>query len=182
MPIRLNVTVAGKEAEPRQHQFEFEPAADGAQAGEARCSLDGEDAGSANWARIAPGLYSILLNGCSYDVRVNRPIGGRGSSDYDVSVDGETFRVAVRDPRARRQPAGGASAAGAREIAAPMPGKIVRLLVKEGDDVQADQGLLVVEAMKMQNELRAPRAGRVERVYASEGAGVETGAPLIRLG
>jgi len=65
---------------------------------------------------------------------------------------------------------------------APMPGKIVRILVTEGQEVKRDQGLLVIEAMKMQNELRAPRAGRVERVYMTEGRGVETGARLLRLG
>jgi biotin carboxyl carrier protein len=62
-----------------------------------------------------------------------------------------------------------------------MPGKIVKTLVTEGQEVQHNQGLLVIEAMKMQNELRAPRAGRVERVYTAEGQGVETGTRLLRL-
>jgi pyruvate carboxylase subunit B len=62
-----------------------------------------------------------------------------------------------------------------------MPGKIVKVLVTEGQEVSRDQGLLVIEAMKMQNELRAPRAGRIERVYMEEGRGVESGARLVRL-
>ncbi len=64
---------------------------------------------------------------------------------------------------------------------APMPGKIVKILVTENQEVSRDQGLLVIEAMKMQNELRAPRAGRIERVYVKEGGGVESGARLLRL-
>ena len=62
-----------------------------------------------------------------------------------------------------------------------MPGKIVKILVTEGQEVQRDQGLLVIEAMKMQNELRAPRAGRIDRIYMAEGRGVESGARLLRL-
>jgi pyruvate carboxylase subunit B len=62
-----------------------------------------------------------------------------------------------------------------------MPGRIVKILVSEGQEVRGNQGLLVIEAMKMQNELRAPRAGRVERVYLAEGRGVEAGARLVRL-
>ena len=62
-----------------------------------------------------------------------------------------------------------------------MPGKVVKILVAEGQDVTRDQGLLVMEAMKMQNEMRAPRDGRIERVYVQEGAGVESRARLLRL-
>jgi pyruvate carboxylase subunit B len=62
-----------------------------------------------------------------------------------------------------------------------MPGRVVKVLVREGEEVTAGQGLLVMEAMKMQNELRAPRAGCVERIHIAEGVGVETGSPLLRL-
>jgi biotin carboxyl carrier protein len=62
-----------------------------------------------------------------------------------------------------------------------MPGKIVKILVAQHEEVAAGTGLLVIEAMKMQNELRAPRAGRVEEVYVEEGKGVETGTRLLRL-
>jgi biotin carboxyl carrier protein len=181
LATRLNVSVARRESEPRQHHLELEAAVAGQEGGEVRCLVDGEEAGVANWARIAPGLYSILLDGRSYDVRVNHPGSKTTAPDYDVRVDGEAFHVAVHDPRSRHQPAGIAGHAGPQEITAPMPGKIVKLLVREGDLVEPDQGLLVIEAMKMQNELRAPRAGRVDRIYAAEGAGVETGAPLVRV-
>jgi len=180
MPTRLNITLARRLSEPQQHHLEFEAALAGEQDGELHCILDGEEAGLANWARVAPGLYSILLDGRSYDVRVNHA-GTAISSDFEVRVGSEAFRVAVRDPRSRRQSTGVAGATGPQEITAPMPGKIAKLLVREGDEVEADQGLLVIEAMKMQNELRSPRAGRVERIYPGEGAGVETGSPLVRL-
>jgi biotin carboxyl carrier protein len=170
--------LAAPESGSREHQLELEAATAGEQGGQIRCVVDGGDAALADWARIAPGIYSILVNGHSYDVHVRRP-GGTAPS-YDVRVGSESFRVVVRDPRARQQPTGDGPT-GPQEITAPMPGKVVKLLVSEGEEVEADDGLLVMEAMKMQNELRAPRSGRVERVYATEGLGVETGAPLIRL-
>jgi biotin carboxyl carrier protein len=89
--------------------------------------------------------------------------------------------VELGDPRRWRRTGSSIEAEGPQEIVAPIPGKIVKVLVTEGQEVERDQGLLVIEAMKMQNELRAPRAGRVERVYMAEGRGVETGARLLRL-
>jgi biotin carboxyl carrier protein len=68
---------------------------------------------------------------------------------------------------------------GAKQVLAPMPGKIVKVLVKAGDQVAARQGLIVVEAMKMENELRSPRAGRVADVLVTEGASVEAGRVLV---
>ena len=62
-----------------------------------------------------------------------------------------------------------------------MPGKIAKVLIAEGQQVSSGDGLLVIEAMKMQNEIRALRSGRVEKIYVSEGAGVETGFRLVRL-
>lgn len=70
---------------------------------------------------------------------------------------------------------------GARRLEAPMPGRIVKLLVAEGDTVEKGQGLLIVEAMKMENELKAPASARVERILVTEGQGVEKGARLIEL-
>ena len=74
-----------------------------------------------------------------------------------------------------------AESSGAHQVLAPMPGRIVRVLVAPGDDVAARQGLVVVEAMKMENELRAPRAARVKEVHAREGASVEAGRVLVVL-
>ena len=92
--------------------------------------------------------------------------------DVMVSVDGRRFRGEPLDA--------GRSTEDAR-ITAPMPGRVVRVLVKAGDDVGARQGLVVVEAMKMENELAAPRAGRVAEVLVTEGQSIEAGRLLVRL-
>jgi biotin carboxyl carrier protein len=137
----------------------------------------------ADCAEIASGVYSILLKGKSYQAFVSNPPGEvqgpRGH--YVVAIGAGQYRVELRDPRQRRLTGASFEEEGPQEIVAPMPGKIVKILVAEGQEVEKDQGLLVIEAMKMQNELRAPRAGRVERVYRTEGGGVETGVPLLRL-
>jgi biotin carboxyl carrier protein len=91
----------------------------------------------------------------------------------------EEFTAEVIDPRAwsgRRHTA--VEAEGRQQIVAPMPGKVVRLLVKAGDAVEAGQGLLVMEAMKMQNEIRSPKSGVVERLLATEGQAVNAGEVL----
>jgi len=132
---------------------------------------------------ITPGVYSILLNGKTYEAFVSkRPGEAPGfASPYFIEVGLRRYVVELHDPRHWRRTGSSIEAEGPQEIVAPMPGKIVKVLVTEGQEVSRDQGLLVIEAMKMQNELRAPRAGRVERVYMEEGRGVESGARLVRL-
>ena len=132
---------------------------------------------------ITPGVYSILINGRTYEASVSQRSGDApGLSTPTVVVMGpRSYRVEVRDPRQWRRSGSAVEGDGPQEITAPMPGKIVKVLVTEGQDVARDQGLLVIEAMKMQNELRAPRAGRVTHIYATEGRGVESGARLVRL-
>jgi biotin carboxyl carrier protein len=78
-----------------------------------------------------------------------------------------------------RRAAGKFSLEGPQRVDAPMPGKVVRVLVKLGDEVQEGQGLVVVEAMKMENELKSPKAGKVTELHAQEGAAVESGAKLV---
>ncbi len=104
---------------------------------------------------------------------------GKGPGLLDVAAEGRTIAVRVQtDERSRRRGSGAADASGPQQILAPMPGKVVRVLVAAGDEVQARQGLVVVEAMKMENELRAARAGRVVSVSAVEGQSVDAGAVL----
>jgi biotin carboxyl carrier protein len=69
--------------------------------------------------------------------------------------------------------------AGTQQVLAPMPGKVVKILVKAGDEVKARQGLVVIEAMKMENELRSPKDGRVSDLLVTEGASVEAGRLLV---
>jgi biotin carboxyl carrier protein len=101
--------------------------------------------------------------------------------DQLVHINGRAVKVGFVD-RARRPGMGGASAAGAsasKDVVAPMPGRIVKVLVKAGDEVAVGQGLVVVEAMKMENELRARRKGTVAAVRVSEGMSVEAGTVLV---
>ena len=144
--------------------------------------LDGETT-EAQEEEITPGVYSILVGGGSHEAHVsNRPGDPAGlQSPYVVTVGLRHYLVEIRDPRRRRVGGSAMEAEGPQEIVAPMPGKIVKVLVRESQEVRRDQGLVVIEAMKMQNELHAPRSGRVERIYVQEGMGVETGFRLLRM-
>jgi len=123
-----------------------------------------------------PCVYSILLDGRSYDARIEETPSG-----LVVVIDGHRFEIQVLDPRRwdRKSARGGGE--GLQNIAAPMPGKVVRVLVKPGEAVEAGQGLVVVEAMKMQNEIHATRTARVLSVPAAEGATVLAGEVLVTL-
>jgi biotin carboxyl carrier protein len=142
----------------------------------------GDQALEAQCEEITPGVYSLLIDGRSYEAYVSKGPGDAPAGPFVIVVGRRRYLVDLHDPRRRRRTGSSIEAEGPQEIVAPMPGKIVKVLVNEGQEVQRNQGLLVIEAMKMQNELRAPRAGRVERVYMAAGRGVETGARLLRLG
>ncbi|WP_243301618.1 biotin/lipoyl-containing protein [Geothrix oryzisoli] len=129
---------------------------------------------------LEPGCYSILLDGRSVEVRLDQA----KSSDpeahaYRAMLYDGAYEFALVDPR--RALLGGSGGAGASGgvLSSPMPGKIVKLLVQPGDPVQEGQTLLVMEAMKMQNELKTATTGTVKTVHVQEGATVETGAALI---
>jgi biotin carboxyl carrier protein len=113
----------------------------------------------------------------SYDVSIDR----RGRSQRLVHINGRTIPVSFVDPRAasaRREGHAGATS-GSTRIETPMAGRVVKVLVKPGDFVTPRQTLVIVEAMKMENELRAPRAGMVSDVRAAEGASIDAGAVLV---
>lgn len=103
------------------------------------------------------------------------------AGDFDVHFDGRTIPVQVRPAgsfgRQKKDTAAGGS--GPQRVTSPMPGKVVRILVKPGAEVKARQGLVVVEAMKMENELRAARDGRVREVAVAEGQSVDAGTVLL---
>lgn len=115
--------------------------------------------------------WSILIDGHSYAVEIL----GAG----EVSVDGHVFHIDVFDPRELRGRRSAADSSGPQAIAAPMPGRVIRVLVEPGQEVAAGEGLIVVEAMKMQNEMKAPRAGRVTAVKTVAGATVSAGDVLL---
>ena len=109
---------------------------------------------------------------------------GEGRGRYGLTVDGHTFAVEALDERTRTirdLSAAGAAAAGPAPLVAPMPGLVVRVNVAVGDAVTAGQGLVVMEAMKMENELRAAAGGTVRAVHAEPGTAVNKGAVLVEL-
>lgn len=102
---------------------------------------------------------------------------GPQPNEVAVYTHGGTLDAVVNGRRSRRR--GGTAGAGEQRVIAPMPGKVLRVLVQPGDEVAARQPLVVVEAMKMENELSAPRGGRVRDVAVQEGASVEAGRLLV---
>jgi biotin carboxyl carrier protein len=119
---------------------------------------------------LAPGSFSVLIGGRSYEAV---------ASGTEIRVNGRAFSVELFDPRALRGRKAAGAIEGRRNIAAMMPGKVVRLLVAAGDPVESGQGLIVVEAMKMQNEMKSPQAGRVVEVKTKPGAAVSAGEVLM---
>jgi biotin carboxyl carrier protein len=158
--VIFDIELAGK-----KHRVEM-----GERSEKPQWSIDGH-ALEADAVEISPGVYSVLFGGRSIEVRVARVAG-----KLRIAVGGREIEAEVRDPREwQRGRHGAAETEGRQQIAAPMPGKIVRLLVAAGDAVEAGQGLIVVEAMKMQNEIRSPKSGTVERIAVKEGQTVNAG-------
>ena len=134
--------------------------------------------------RVGESALSMLVHatGADRSRSIDASFAQTPAGDLDVHVDGRVVPVQVRPAgsfgrQKKTGAAGGAS--GPQRILAPMPGKVVRVLVKPGDEVKARQGLVVVEAMKMENELKAARDGRVRDVTAREGQSVDAGAVLL---
>jgi biotin carboxyl carrier protein len=135
-------------------------------------------------ARVDASTLSLLVLGereVSHEVSL---VDGREPGEMEVYLRAGVVQVRVSGaPGQKRWSAKGVGLAGAttgpQRIVAPMPGKVVKVLVAPGDEVTARQGLVVIEAMKMENELRAPRAGRVKDVQVVEGALVEAGRLLV---
>ncbi len=117
-----------------------------------------------------PGSFSVLIGERSYEV-----IAAGG----EIRVNGRAFHVQIFDPREMRGRKSAGGGEGRQKIAAMMPGKVVRVLVAQGDAVEAGQGLVVVEAMKMQNEMKSSKAGRVAEVKTRAEATVAAGEVLM---
>src|SRR5215469_13697856 len=119
-------------------------------------------------------VLSLLIDGRSYEIKREQT-----ATDLHMWVGSNRFAVEVRDPRSLRSRRGVEGAAdGPKKLVAPMPGRVVRLLVAENDSVEAGQGVIVVEAMKMQNEIKSPKKGRVQKIVAAAGAAVNAGDVL----
>ena len=126
--------------------------------------------------RIDGDVWSLILAGRSWDVTAT-PSGPQ----WRVRVGPDEFLVDVLDPTGAGVADASRVATGPAVVTSVMPGRIVRVLVKDGDEVAEAQGLVVVEAMKMENEIGAPRAGRVKAVKVAPGQAVESGAVLVEL-
>jgi len=133
-------------------------------------------------ARIGEFGLSLFLNDgdiMSREVQV-APVGVTG--ELLAVLDGRSVGVTVNGRRSRRRAADAAgSGAGEQSVLAPMPGRVVRVLVGPGDEVTARQPVVVVEAMKMENELRSPKTGTVREVTVSTGMSVEAGRVLVTI-
>ena len=166
--MKFEVLISGVGGQ-RKHTVELERSGRGYS-----ISLDGQVI-QADAAIVAESTVSVLIAGQGFEVQVTPSPDGH----LRLQSGAHEFTAVLEDPRAwpgRRHAAW--EAEGRQQIVAPMPGKVVRLLVATGDEVDAGQGLVVVEAMKMQNEIRSPKKGRVERLEVKEGQPVNAGEIL----
>jgi biotin carboxyl carrier protein len=135
-----------------------------------RCCLDGRDI-QIDAVLARPDVLSILLGGKAYEIKRERT-----PTDTHFWVGSARYAVELQDPRSlRNRRAGISEDKGPRKLIASMPGKVVRVLLPENASVEAGQGVLVVEAMKMQNEIKSPKKGIVQRIVAGEGTAVSAG-------
>ena len=133
------------------------------------CRVDGREV-EVDAVLARPSVLSLRLGNKAYEVKCER-VGG----DVHIWVGSQRFAVDVRDPRSLRSRARAADDHGPKRLTAPMPGKVVRILLTQGTEVEAGAGVLVVEAMKMQNEVKSPKKGTIQKILVSEGAAVNAG-------
>ncbi|HTV64650.1 MAG TPA: biotin/lipoyl-containing protein [Bryocella sp.] len=138
------------------------------------CRVDGQEM-EVDAALTARDVLSVLLGGKAYEIKRERSLQG----ELHMIIGSARYAVDVQDPRSLRTRRAVAGAdAGPQKIKAAMPGKIVRILVKEHDEVKAGDGVIVMEAMKMQNEMKSPKDGRVQKILTAEGSTVNAGDTL----
>jgi biotin carboxyl carrier protein len=136
------------------------------------CSLEGSEI-EVDAVLVRPDVLSLRIGNQAYEVKRERVAG-----ELYVWVGSVRFAAAVRDPRSLRSRSRAAEDQGARKLIAPMPGRVVRILAREGLEVELGSGVLVVEAMKMQNEIKSPKKGRIQKILVREGAAVNAGDVL----
>ncbi len=136
------------------------------------CRLDGRGI-EVDAVLARPDVISLRIGNKAYEVKCERVAG-----EMHLWVGSACFAVELRDPRSLRGRTRAADDHGPRKLTAPMPGKIVRVLVGEGAQVEAGAGVLVVEAMKMQNEIKSPKKGKIQKILVGAGAAVNAGDVL----
>jgi biotin carboxyl carrier protein len=162
------IVVGGSGKTGERYRLELEKAAAGWE-----CKLNGKPV---HIDAVIPrrDVLSLLVDGHAYEIKREQT-----ATDLHMWVGSSRFAVELHDPRSlkSRLKASG-DETGPKKIVAPMPGRVVRLLVAEGSEVEAGQGIIVVEAMKMQNEIKSPKKGTVKKISASPGAAVNPGDVL----
>ena len=136
------------------------------------CYVDGREV-EVDAVLARPNVLSLRIGNKAYEVKCER-VGG----DIHIWVGSQRFAAEVRDPRSLRARIRAVDEQGPRKLTAPMPGKVVRVLLRQGEEVEAGVGVLVVEAMKMQNEVKSPKKGMIQKILVSEGAAVNAGDVL----
>jgi biotin carboxyl carrier protein len=138
------------------------------------CKVDDQEI-EVDAALTARDVMSVLVSGKAYEVKRERSPQG----ELHLVIGSARYAVDVQDPRSlRTRRAAGGAEAGPQKLTAPMPGKIVRIMVAVGDEVKVGQGIIVMEAMKMQNEMKSLKDGKVQRILTSEGSTVNPGDTL----
>jgi len=138
------------------------------------CTVDGTPI-EVDAALTARDVLSVLVGDKAYEIKRERSLQG----ELHMVIGSARYAVDVQDPRSlRTRRAVGGAEAGPQKLKAAMPGKIVRILVSEKEQVKAGQGILVMEAMKMQNEMKSPKDGTVQKILTAEGSAVNAGDTL----
>jgi biotin carboxyl carrier protein len=144
---------------------------------EGRIRIDGEDR-DVDFQMISPSLFSAIINNASYEALVEQR-----DDQYVVQIAGDNYDVQIMDERQERlaRTAGVTVAQGEISIRSPMPGLIVAVPVQEGQSINQGDPLVVLESMKMENEIKAPRAGTIAHVHVAKGDRVEQNKTLITI-
>ena len=166
--MRLNAEIEGEEV---ALEVRREGARVWAEVGGRRYELEAREVGA--------GEYLLIQGGRVYECRAGAESGAGGRGSLRVTVGAREYGVTLTDPKRLRGAGAAAGEQGGRaQIKAPMPGKVVRVLVEAGQAVEAGQSVVVVEAMKMQNELKSPKSGTVAELRAAPGSTVNAGDVL----
>jgi len=160
--MTYDITIDGK-----NHRLELERTE-----GRWLCRVDGR-AIEVDAILARPDVLSLRIGNQAYEIKSERV-----ANDWYLWVGSARFAAEIRDPRSLRGRIRAADDHGPRKIMAPMPGKVVRVLVREKSEVEAGAGVVVVEAMKMQNEIKSPKKGTIQKLLVSEGAAVNAGDVL----